>query len=369
MLSEDLFQRLTVGATFSRTLNIFTKRFDIFLLISLLVYVPLVAMSVTVFGYIGSSLHTLMDTMGLSNRYLQQSNYYSNNESVLTDDTYHINDNNDQASDLDPAAFQDFATQLFSIAGQLFVEMLLFLIFAVVAEVAMIYAVGQLYVNRDPRFSECLKKGFSKWCTLFGASMLVLLGLQFGNLILLSILVTFSHASITLYFLLAFVVYVAWFVFLIYVFVPLVILSPSIVIENLGPIDGIKRAWDLAQSNRCYIFCTVFCFGLIYNLLILIINGIVVSVAGKEATFSAWGVLVSMLPAIIYLPLVCILKTIVYLNIRVQREGMNRGVLIDNLDGMITGEAMVVDAQEKTYEDKPSKFTPVSINVSKGDIV
>mmetsp|Transcript_7006 Transcript_7006/g.7775 ORF Transcript_7006/g.7775 Transcript_7006/m.7775 type:complete len:367 (+) Transcript_7006:70-1170(+) len=366
MLSEDLFQRLTVGATFSRTLNIFTKRFDIFLLISLLVYVPLVAMSVTVFGYIGSSLHTLMDTMGLSNRYLQQSNYYSNNESVLTDDTYHINDNNDQASDLDPAAFQDFATQLFSIAGQLFVEMLLFLIFAVVAEVAMIYAVGQLYVNRDPRFSECLKKGFSKWCSLFGA---IMLGntMQVGNFILGSILSTApSNVLITL---LVFVVYVAWMVFMTYVFVSLAILSPAIVIENLGPIDGIKRAWDLAQSNRCYIFCTVFCFGLIYNLLILIINGIVVSVAGKEATFSAWGVLVSMLPAIIYLPLVCILKTIVYLNIRVQREGMNRGVLIDNLDGMITGEAMVVDAQEKTYEDKPSKFTPVSINVSKGDIV
>jgi len=356
MPSEDLFQRLTAGATFNRTLNIFTKRFDLFLLISLMVFVPLVAMSVTLLGCIGSSLHTLMDTMDLSNRYLQQTSYYRY-------------DDDDQAPDLDPAAFQDFMDQLVAnagvIAGQILVEMLLFYIFVIAAQVAMIYAVGQLYVNRDPRFSECLKKGFSKWCSLFGAIMLVVNTMQVGNFILGSILSTDpSNVLITL---LVFVVYVAWMVFMTYVFVSLAILSPAIVIENLGPIDGIKRAWDLANSNRCYIFCTSFCSGLIYNLLILIISGIIMNVFGKDAIFNAWGALVTLIPAIIYIPFDCILKTVVYLNIRVQREGMNHGVLINDLDGMIKGEVAVLDVKEETYKDEDSKYTPLI--ESKGDFV
>jgi len=338
MPSEDLFQRLTAGATFNRTVNVFTKRFDLFLLISLMVFVPFVAMWITVFGYIGSSLHTFIDTMDLSNRYLQQTSYYN------------------QTPDLDPAAFWDFTDQLIDnidvIAGQLFVEWLLFSIFTIAAQAAMIYAVGKLYVNRDPCISECLKRGFSKWCSLFGASMLVLFTMYVGNYILASISRMLPPPPFQ------FSMFAAWMVFKIYVFVSLVILSPAVVVENLGPINGIKRAWDLANRNRCYIFCTLFYFGFKYCLLILVIIGIITNVFGKDAIFNAWGILVTMLPTIIFLPLACIWKTVVYLNIRVQREGMNHGVLMNDLEGMIKGEAVVVDMKEETYKDEDSKCTP-----------
>merc|ERR1712224_750433 len=143
-----------------------------------------------------------------------------------------------------------------------------------------------------------------------------------------------SNALITL---MIFVVIVALLVFQIYVFVCMIILSPAIVIENLGPIDGIKRTWELAQNNRCYIFCTLLCFGFIYNISILIISGTIANFVGNDAVFSPWGIFVSMLPTIIYLPLTYILKTVVYLNIRVQQEGMNHDVLTDDLDSICKG--------------------------------
>lgn len=315
MSSEDYFQRLTAGATFSRTFNIFTKRLDIFLRISLLVFVPLVAMNITLLTYIGSSMQTFMDTMDISNRYLQYDN--NNYEPPTTYDTYNIDNTNQDYSNLNnnyqasqessqEEIANEFLQQLIAnfgkIAIQIFLEMLVFFVFAIAAEAAIIYSVGQIYVDHNPRVSECLKKGFSKWCTLFGASLLVLVSYFIGNFVF-GFISGFLLQISKFFGVVVFGGSIAWIIFIIYFFVSLIILGPAIVIENFGPVDAIKRAWDLSQNNRCYIFCTLFCFATIYNVLIMVINGVISGVAGREAVFGAWGVFFSMLPSIVYLPL------------------------------------------------------------------
>ena len=96
---------------------------------------------------------------------------------------------------------------------------------------------------------------------------------------------------------------VAWWVVLVYVLVSLMIIAPVVMIEGKSPIDSIKRCWELASNNRCYIFCTVFCLALIYYAAQLILAAIVMAAGGTDAIMSTFGAIIMYLPVLAFLPL------------------------------------------------------------------
>lgn len=353
MTSPDYFQRLTGGGTFNRALAIFAKRYDLFLIVTGIIFVPLVAANITMMSLMGSSMQTFMDAMDTSNRFLQEYSYQSGT-----------------ANNEDLSALLMAQSGLFW--AQLFVEFVIFMVFALAGRAAMSYAVGLLYAGRDPHWCECFKVGFRKWCAVFCAAMIVGLCMGVGNLLTQVIAQVFFSISPYLLFI-SIAIMIAWLVFIIFVYVSLVILIPVIMIENLGSLDGIKRAWTLSWNNRCYIFCTLFCFLLVYYLGILVLAVIIGSVGGSNALFTAVGSIALTLPSLVFLPIATILETVVYLNIRVQREALNVDVLIKDLDG---DQKLVIEEYADNPSVKmtagysaPSKYVPVTEKDAEAELV
>eukprot|EP00539_Tryblionella_compressa_P000178 CAMPEP_0178746464 /NCGR_PEP_ID=MMETSP0744-20121128/7823_1 /TAXON_ID=913974 /ORGANISM="Nitzschia punctata, Strain CCMP561" /LENGTH=268 /DNA_ID=CAMNT_0020399677 /DNA_START=340 /DNA_END=1146 /DNA_ORIENTATION=+ len=214
---------------------------------------------------------------------------------------------------------------------QFTLEYVAFMFIAIAGQAAMAYATAEMYAAREPSWSACLKKGFTRWCDIFGAAFLVGFGMGVCNIFIQLIAVNLLASKTSFLIFLGFLLLVAYYVVIVYVMVSLVILTPVIMVEGTGPIKSIKRCWELSWDNRCYIFCTAFCLSLVYYAFQLVLYLLLSAIGGTEAVFSWWGALVLISPSIIYLPLVVIAETVVYFNIRVQHEGMNNSVLVREL--------------------------------------
>jgi len=304
MFASDPFQRLTAGGTFNRTLHIFWQRYDLFLIITGIIFVPLSLLNVSYSRFLGTSMHTMLDTlnaMQVQQNINPETGAYENS----TYDPYHYSSSNSSSSavpEYDPL-IDALLSNLNSFGSQFVLEYLALLLFGIAGEAAMAYAVAELYVGRDPNWLDCLKKGFSRWCDVFGSAALVGLGMgvlnAFVQIIVVLVAVTGSNALAFL----AILVTIAWIVVVIYVMVSMMILAPVIIVEGTGPISSIRRCWELSWGNRCYIFCTIFCLSSLYYTVQIILTGILLSTGGQDAVFSSGGAFLVILPALIYLPL------------------------------------------------------------------
>lgn len=326
-LPQDPFRRLTAGATYSRAFQVLGERYELFFAITFLLYIPLAWMSVTLHKMMGSSLQTIMDmaTAGVTTGDYNQRQLFSNsNEYVSSYDSTNMNGmgySNEYSSsfsntntadysvsvNLDEDEFAalgaEFAQSLASFGAKLLVEYIAFLIIGIAGEAAMAYAVAELYAGRTPDTMECLKKGFSRWCDLFGSSLLVGFGMGIGNLIMQGIMAGCIMSQKGILIFLAVMLFIGWIVVIVFMMVSLEILPPVLMIEGEGPINSLKRCWELSWDNRCYIFCTLFGLGVCLNIATIILALVVVGMGGPDFAFSTVGSLITTLPLLFYLPM------------------------------------------------------------------
>lgn len=112
----------------------------------------------------------------------------------------------------------------------------------------------------------------------------------------------------------------------IYITVRLFVYAPAIVVEKAGVVECLERSLYLVAGNWCYVFC-------IYLIMISIIfpgqiiwNALVTRLIGNTE-LSSIGFFASLIWTISLCPLVVICQTVMYFNLRVQKEGLNAHVL------------------------------------------
>jgi hypothetical protein len=271
---EDYFVKLTFGRTFSRTLIIWWDNLALYFGISLLFYVPYLLFILA----IPSFRNALRADDPL------KSDYFGMNMVLLYT--------------------MEFAFSLFvGIAGQ--------------ASIA--YSVVSYYAGRGrPQWWKCIKQGGYVFCDLFGATLIVAFGVAIVGTFLAATIVFLNmllgdHLSTRV--LEAAIIALTVLPIFCYCLVPLALVSPSFVIEHAGPLDGIRHVWKISHNHRSYIFGTSFVLGL-FN---LICSGYV------GVFFKGYlGVILSNMPFLVYYPIKAILVTIVYLNIRIEKDQLNR---------------------------------------------
>ena len=128
---------------------------------------------------------------------------------------------------VDPQYLMDHMKQFYLLLGANWV---LTMLLGAVAQGMMIKAVADVYLEQSPDFKDCFKIGFKKAGVILLASLLVLVPIMFGFLFFLVPGVYLA---------------VLWFV-----------VGPSIVIENKGIVESMKRSWELVSGSWCYVFCT-----------------------------------------------------------------------------------------------------------------
>jgi hypothetical protein len=159
--------------------------------------------------------------------------------------------------------------------------MVLNLLVSPIAEGSMIKVVADIYTGRQPDCAASLKLGVKKALPLLMTSLLVKWAVLSG------------------------------FIFLIapglYVSVVWCAVSPAIILENFGITGSLKRSYNLVSGNRCYVFCTLMTvFVIRYELF-----------SDKAAILSLFAI-----------PLPAIIHTVMYFNLRVEKEGLTANDLL-----------------------------------------
>ena len=284
---QNPFQRLTAGSAMGRSFSLLAQRFDVYIGITLVMWLPILAMIASLVYAIGSSMVSASQTMGTTDSSGYQS--YDSQSAAY-----------DQLTDSLLAGFKNFL-------GQLLAEYVLLIVASILGKAAMCYAVAVQYMGNQPSFGGSLKQGCARWCDLFCTSItlgLCLLGVHivFG-LIVLGIAMISDKLSF-----LILILQICYMVVLVWLFVSLIILTPVIIVERKTMLKAVERCWNLANGQRCFLFCTIFALTIVYYLIQLIVAQILFAVhpdgSGVVMTSPILYAVVTTLPALIYVPMV-----------------------------------------------------------------
>jgi hypothetical protein len=268
-LSDATFERLSLDESLRRTFSVYRRGFGIFTLIAVL----LSAIMAALWAILLPILLALLNV-----------------------------DGKDFA---DPDYLVDHMKQFYLLLGANWV---LSVLLGAVAQGMMIKAVADVYLEQAPAFKDCFKIGLKKAGVILLASLLVLVPITFGFLFFL---VPGMYLA------------VQWFV-----------VGPAIVIENKGVVGSMKRSWELVSGSWCYVFCTFLIVTLSSGVFQWIWSALVVGGTDAGHTlFSAVGYVLTLIPGIVVIPITGIVRTVMYFNLRVEKEGLNAHVLSRDLGG------------------------------------
>ena len=183
-------------------------------------------------------------------------------------------------------------------------QFLLYDVSSVVGQGAVTHAVAQIYIGQRPTWLNCLKKGWKKKWVLVCSSLIVYGSLMLSLIPMLIIIsfTAFNPNGFTIA--LSVITGIAYLCGAIFGYLGVILTSPAIMVEGFtSPIKGIQRSWELATGSRCYLFCTLFCFWFLNQLIVRLLHNMFVSGNIMDAMFSIVGIVMSVVPVLIYFPL------------------------------------------------------------------
>jgi hypothetical protein len=331
---DDPFRFLTFGGTFWRTFGIFLDHADIFLILSCLVVIPVIVIIGTLWIFVISVVVREIEAEtarsnghghGGGHRYAvqdQDSSVYSS-----SDDDFNINNNNNNNnnynSNNDDGSYMGFyphhIPMLATIVG---LQLLTYAIVTILGRGAMCRAVAELYIGKSPDWKDCLMQVYkTRKGPLLGASVTVTLALGVPALLpvgLLTLAIVKESFGLVL---MGTLLLLGHGLMAFYAYASTVLVTPALVIEPL-PILGsntigggrgggggclgvcfaaLQRSWDLSAGSRCYILCSLFSMFFVHELIRRLLHNMFAS--GDILDFSFIGILMMMIPMILFLPL------------------------------------------------------------------
>ena len=259
---DEPFEYLTFGGTFSRTFSLWMERAEFFSTIAGIVLVPFTVLFVTI---------------------------------ALVAAIWIVEE--DEIPDFHPKHIP-LVTFIFGL------QYLVYSLATIIGRGAISVGVARMYVGQPVTVMQCLKDAWAKKCTLIAVSAIMGSGMLIG-VIVVSIFIGIAVASpngLTIF--LAVITSLAVIAAGFYWYVGIVLTNAAIMIENFsGPIQGMKRSWELVAGSRCYLICALFCLWLMNDLVSRLFHNLFVGGDVMDVFFSIVGILISVLPLVVYFPL------------------------------------------------------------------
>jgi hypothetical protein len=327
---DDPFRFLTFGGTFWRTFGIFLDHADIFLILSCLVMVPVILIIGTLWIFVLSVIVREAEAEvayengrssggnGGGHRYLQQDNDNGGMDPIYipSDDDFNGMNNNNNIDGSYMGFHPHHIPMLATIVG---LQLLTYAIVTILGRGAMCRAVAELYVGQTPDWKDCLMQVYqTRKGPLLGASVTATLALGLPAMLpvgLLTLAIVKESFGLVL---LGTVLFLGHVLVAFYAYASTVLVTPALVIEPL-PILGssiggsnrggclgvclaaLQRSWDLSAGSRCYILCSLFSMFFVHDLIRRLLHNMFTK--GNLVDFSFVGILMMMIPMILFLPL------------------------------------------------------------------
>jgi hypothetical protein len=196
--------------------------------------------------------------------------------------------------------------------------------------------VAASYLGRELRAGEALRATARRAWALFASWVVVHLlelgGFITGVVVLVGVAVAGGGTAAAVLGVL--IIVLAGFPVLLAVMTLSIAVSPAIVVEELGPIAGIRRSWRLCRRRFWPILGIALLSGFVANMLGQIL-ATVPTVIGLFVPFDTVGwILFSLggiLSSLVTLPVVAIVATLVYFDARIRTEGFDLEVIAAEL--------------------------------------
>lgn len=197
------------------------------------------------------------------------------------------------------------------------------LLMAVVLPLAMIAAVVQMggltyggvqhLARRPVRFGGMLSAGFGRVLPLIGLGLLL-----FVAFLAASMVAGLFGAILGKFF--TVLLYVAFVVAAVVVFCGLAAAVPAIVAERVGPIDGIKRSWELTRGHRGAIFLTMLVL-VIAQVAIDLVAGLLGGALSGISRVAVVGIVFTFAVELLAMSLTTVMPAVAYHDLRTLKEG------------------------------------------------
>ncbi|GAX15972.1 hypothetical protein FisN_22Hu173 [Fistulifera solaris] len=196
--------------------------------------------------------------------------------------------------------------------------------FGTVIQAAVVHVVAEYYTQSPSTFQGSLAVAFDQFFSLFGYSLLYAAALFISFVVTLSLffMILVQNRGVQLFGALLTAASVALSV---YVMCSLTLALPVLVVEKQSPFRAIIRAFELFPTYGIFFFCVIFPLAVVLLPVLM-----TMSATFKDTTLVA---VCKSLPVIVTLPLQTIFFTVLYLSIRVQKDGLNMEMLMNQLNG------------------------------------
>lgn len=188
-----------------------------------------------------------------------------------------------------------------------------------IADAVLIVATSDGYLEGTVDLSRALSVSANRLVSVIVAVILryMSIGVVGGVMSIFFVLATLSHLSALLVLLLPFAIWLA-----VWIGLRTFAVAPAVVLEGLGPIVALDRTWQLSKSCTAHIF---FSLGLAW-LLYFVVAAVATGVGAALLSNSLTGILSALLIIPIY-PLLAVVSTLLYYDLRIRKEGFDLEVM------------------------------------------
>jgi len=224
-----------------------------------------------------------------------------------------------------PSAEQ-IASAIAGIIGFVLVAVIVAILLFAAQSAALVYAAARRYLAKDVTIGESFRAGLSASPRLFAAGILVFLAIL-GLWAVLVIVAAIANQGILWALVVLGGIVATAFLGCSWLVAPVVV-----VVEKMGPVAALGRAWRLSAGNRWRIFgiqVLLFILNLVLSLLIGGIFGGIAAASSQGNTPGTLGItsvvqsLVNLASTIIWAPVEWIAFTVLYYDLRVRKEAFD----------------------------------------------
>ena len=279
---------LSIGELFDRTFRLFRKHFFIFLSVAVITQLPTIMLQILLVALVGSA----------------------------TPEQFLLSQQPEQL-------FLPFFLAAISVG-------IISLVFTQIGTAALTRAISDSYLGRAISFDGAFRRMGNSWLRLIAAFIV-------GGLVMTLIFIpTFLIAIIPCIGIL--IAIPIFFVLGAAANIVFSLLPPVVVLENLGIIDSLKRAWELGKLRFWWVFGYLFLLGLLTGVIIVgpafLIGAIIPLIMGNTNPViqSIIQQSVSLVLTAVFLPIRFAAITLMYFDLRIRFEGFDLMVLASNDD-------------------------------------
>ena len=219
--------------------------------------------------------------------------------------------------------------------GALSASVVLGLLGTVVVTGALTWFIAEFYVGRRPTSGAALGFGLRRTPATIGSYIVSGIGAILAGVPLLVVIVVASIANVAA---LAVIAAVVWVFVSIWFFIRVSAAVPAIVIEKLGPIASVKRSFRLTKGYWWKVFgsliVTSILTGIVAQTLSAIITGLLGLLGGGNKGFSfIWQAIAGTVSTAVTTPVAAAMAVLMYLELRIVKEGFDLEVLASSLGG------------------------------------